>query len=1213
MPLPFIIGGTILAVEGTIKAGRALDDWLASPNANEAYCKDYPSDPVCKGTYKEEFALANGDVVEFDEPAVPGRELEDIYENPFDKKARELAEAVEQINATGGAVPADPASGGAPMTDPAQEAVAAEQTAATEDVEDAGDLGVQLVVEGNHTLPTLRGFSDHTFTLMHLANLINARNEPLDPELAAAAENFKAGASLGTLEKLKQPLPAAYSSGRSENARPLNATIQCYGDPYTFLNYLTAWPGYQKYLNSTTQKLSEASAQIRIFKVFQEDKKEQAVEIVFPTAGISSAELEELVKNGSKRGYGAGIKDINITIDGTNPITRTRMISASLVIYADSMEELLKPRKGRNSSTGLDTSALNYRYADLALRSDTVPGTNGGKDTDGAFGMLDDLDYKLVFEIGMTPDPTARQKMNGYTSTTLSLQPVIHSYQVGQDGSITLSIDYKGFIEKEFSNPAIYDVFATEESLARDLAKQLGSYYLKQTCGSEATKSFNETIVAEGNTQLKERISSLMTRLRTSGNLYYVRIDDEVIEAYNTAFNSYEKILKKATGDGAKEKLGLSPAEKKRINEAFKKLQKSLQKTDEAASENDSMSFAMTSAANVDKETKEIENAAQDSDEQESAGNVLQCAINPNSTQVSFFYAGDLINLILQNITEVYSANTGEICCNKAMKILQADPTFTQVLGAVQGAMGYEGGHADNLHWQMESNPWNLEGDLKQTQVDDKIEQLMEASQDIINQYADTKIGMEQVKRNFYARFERFRKLRVVLGPTMFKDFFTEKKIMCSIGDIPISLNHFNSWLSSEVEGKDKHRFALNDFLDKFINQYLRGYLMGDPKMYEAIGQKKSYTSAALVAYNPLSASEQNIDVLTGYRAGNRRGLKYEEIPQDARPILDTSGDRTRSASVRDSYDYLVFHEKHTKPVFNMLQKGNTMKRSTYLSYFGISMFQHGRDRGILKTAEYQTTNIQGLKEARYQSGKFNGLAQLAEVFDVTLNCYADLQMYPGNRLYLDPKSLVPFLSKNTLDSLNGYNLSDFGIGGFYVVNNVQHSFAQGKFETTIKAQWEQWQKEKPKKKTPSEQSYNEFTQKLNEPIKAACKTNNGPDLGFAGELYESAEEIARSIFGDDITDSMIGYIKGLKDVATQFFDIAGTEDVKDDFEFAEVDVGFLSAAKYSAPSNPNQAPPGHIVHNGPTFPKGYGKDFDKGAHKGESFSDYAARKETTT
>ena len=185
-----------------------------------------------------------------------------------------------------------------------------------------------------------------------------------------------------------------------------------------------------------------------------------------------------------------------------------------------------------------------------------------------------------------------------------------------------------------------------------------------------------------------------------------------------------------------------------------------------------------------------------------------------------------------------------------------------------------------------------------------------------------------------------------------------------------------------------------------------------------------------------------------------------------------------------------------------------------------------------MKTAQYQATNIQGRKEARFQAGKFNGLEQLTEVFDVTLNCYADLQKFPGHRIYLDAKSLVPYLSKETLESLHGYQLEDFGIGGFYVINSVQHSFAQGKFDTIIRAQWEMWQKNKPKKKqSAADARIEEGIQDVQTPIRDACKTLVAPDTGILGELWESAKSFAISVFGESVTESAIGFFKGISDV----------------------------------------------------------------------------------
>jgi hypothetical protein len=90
-----------------------------------------------------------------------------------------------------------------------------------------------------------------------------------------------------------------------------------------------------------------------------------------------------------------------------------------------------------------------------------------------------------------------------------------------------------------------------------------------------------------------------------------------------------------------------------------------------------------------------------------------------------------------------------------------------------------------------------------------------------------------------------------------------------------------------------------------------------------------------------------------------------------------------------------------------------------------------------------------------------------------------------------------------------------------------------------------------------------------------------------------------------------------MQDIATSFFDSDGND--RDD---TRTTADFGSAAEFAADqttsnmfpkeSNPNRPPPGQVVHDGPNLPQGYFKDFNKGEHKGETLSEYAARKEAT-
>ena len=1039
---------------------------------------------------------------------------------------------------------ADPSLGGSVPADPGQEQQAA--AAATEPEEetppptDAGTAATDL--------PTLRGFTDQTFVLMHMTNLIHSRNEKLDKELlkdinegGGEDEEAKEAAksSISTIKALKAALPYAYVPMEDGiNTASRNATIQCYGEPHAFLNYLTMWPGYQKYLDAPTEEISQLATKIHLFKVFHEGTREEAVEIVFPTSGISGQEIEELLKNGSKRGYGAGIKSFDFTLDGTNPVLRSRSVSATLVIYADSMETLLKPRRG--GSGNIDTSRLHYRYTDLAMHTDTVPGQIGGVDTDGSFGALDDLDYKIIVEVGLTKGSSLGSKLSGYTSLSLALGRVSHSYDIGQDGSITLSIDYKGHIEKEFGNPLTYDVFATQESQAHDLYKQMGSYGLSQTCGSGATKKFNEQALSEGNAHLKKRVSSLMTEFRKKGGIYYIKIEDKVMHAWNVALNSYEKKIKEATTDAkGNEKKELSAQNKKDLEEAYETLQKALGVlTDQEdgpiagstmATMTNSNSSLLGDPSGDEKQTGEITAAAEDESDQVKT-NIRRCAIDPNNTQVAYFYAGDLINLILERLSAVYSEHGIEEIVTNAEKKLFDDPAFAEIMGAMDAVQGKAAAYHSQAMASANDIAIMMGYGVGSDRDEEFKEKEAERSSAIVaaakSPFSQMGLGFNDIKRKFKGRSNRFKKFRVVLGPTMFRDFFSSKEIMCSIGDIPVALNHFNAWLADEVEGKDKYRMGLADFLNKFIDQYLRSFLLGDKKLDQGIlSQKKSFSSAAVTAYNPRST--KGTDVLTAHRTNesikSRRGLAYELISEDKRPILDTTGNTLRAQNIKEAYDYMIFFEKQVVPAY---PRGTSARA---LAPYGISMFQHGRDRGILKTAQYQATNIKGRKEARHQAGNFNGLEQLTEVFDVTLHCYANLQVLNGHRIYLDAKSLVPYLSKETLESLHGYQLEDFGIGGFYVVNNVQHSFAQGKFDTTIRAQWEMWQKNKPKKK--HSKSYEEIIQDIQEPIREACKAMTAPDTGVLGELWDEAMSLAESIFGEGITEKITGLVKGLSDI----------------------------------------------------------------------------------
>lgn len=1019
-----------------------------------------------------------------------------------------------------------PASTNNPVPDAAAAAVEAQNRRSDDGKTDSMESTAR-------TFPQLRAFSDHTFVLMHMMNLINLRNEKIETamdRMEVKKEKHLMEDLKSTLQLLKGENPYAYYPTQM-NTADANAIINCYGEPYSFLNYLTAYPGYQEYLNINNEDLSSLAPKIKLYKIFASEGREEAVEISFPTEGISGEELEDLLRSGSKRGYGVGIKSFDCTLDGTNPHTRQTSISATLVLFATSMEELLKPRTGRGTAAN-----LNYRYFDLAMKTDTVPGMFGEPDKDGTFGNLDDLDYRFIAQVGVVENSNVNSIDDQYTSISISLGPALtHNYDIAENGSVTLTIEYRGYIETEYENPIVYDVFATKDTLKMDLYKSMGSLFLRDICGGDLATKFEQHILTAGNNQMAEQATQLVELLRRRGRVYYINLKPDVFESYNKAFGEYEKNLEEiAKAQAPKTKQDKTDEAKnnqdiqKEVDKALNKLHKALgfQSTAARRRNNNTVENNITNVQQEEDlesavQSREIEGEMDDSksgqsqeqDTDKQVLNVKRCAINPNGVQVAYFYAGDLINLILEQMSNLYNHESTKEIITEAFELVTNMPTYMEATG----------------------------GDSKEIP-----DQTMAKMYRIIDTYS--------------ARANRFRKFRMVMGPTEIDDFFTDANIMCSIADIPIPLTHFIAWLAKLVEGQQKTRIGLVSFVNEFVESYMRNMLAGDKGIDQGLlGQIKSYDSTPITGYNAVTLEPgAPPDTLTALRVnyGGRKGLHYQTVPEDYRPIINTHKQSNSPMSKLAAYEYQVYYDKKAPPYLDYTSAAARSKH-------GIYNYQIGRDKGLVKKITFQRTNTKYMKEARVSQGKYNGLKQLVEVFDINIESFADFNKFPGQRIYLDSKSIVPYLSKETLDSLGDFTIDDFGMGGIYVVLEIKHSLAPGRFDTSLICKWESWITDRRSKENQTYKDENlEFGETIQDPqrgiddflaagafggassnrnqpdkpedgtARRLCKSTEYPDTGGQDTIQDEFIQGAEKLFGklEAGAKYLIGYVKGLTD-----------------------------------------------------------------------------------
>jgi len=111
----------------------------------------------------------------------------------------------------------------------------------------------------------------------------------------------------------------------------------------------------------------------------------------------------------------------------------------------------------------------------------------------------------------------------------------------------------------------------------------------------------------------------------------------------------------------------------------------------------------------------------------------------------------------------------------------------------------------------------------------------------------------------------------------------------------------------------------------------------------------------------------------------------------------------------------------------------------------GIFHYGIGKDKGIVKTINFEATPSPYLKMVRFEQDNYDGLKQLREVYDVNIKSYANVNAYPGQYLYVDYQTFSP---------AGMTNLSELGIGGYHMITRSEHSFGPGKAETTLVARW---------------------------------------------------------------------------------------------------------------------------------------------------------------
>ena len=299
----------------------------------------------------------------------------------------------------------------------------------------------------------------------------------------------------------------------------------------------------------------------------------------------------------------------------------------------------------------------------------------------------------------------------------------------------------------------------------------------------------------------------------------------------------------------------------------------------------------------------------------------------------------------------------------------------------------------------------------------------------------------------------QFKKFRLVLGPVEIVNHRSPAQVSrVSLSDIPISLAYFNEWLTSKLLAKDSANYPLTQFVSDLINNLIRNYLNDDSCYNFNIKQKTRLFQSVITSYR--QSGQQHDDITNKIINSNSdslsKRLNIDKVSEDDKPVLNIGGHRRLAPSnlgTDKENNFFIFYAGRTAPP-ELLTGDRTKDQDN-----GVFHYIMGRDRGIVKTIKLNKTNSPGLKEVRFEQEGYQGLYQLREIYDVNIETFCNVHAFPGTYIFVEPQGFSPALGK--FDQKE-FDLTDLGIGGYYMIISSEHDFGPGKMNTSITAKWVQ-------------------------------------------------------------------------------------------------------------------------------------------------------------
>ena len=787
------------------------------------------------------------------------------------------------------------------------------------------------------------------------------------------------------------------------------------GPPMDITNELVAIKGLDPMFALTSAQHAVLQPRIRLFLVRGGKNVEMPFDASLSTGASTGASISDMVKSANYRGSGTGIKDFSYELAGVNPAEADRLITANLSLYFKSIADLFTERANADGDT--------FQYSDLI---NYVKGAVSSKVKKSTKAYIeDDSDrYAIRAVLGWADPPLGHPLFSPEIRTslsqakaTLNLQLVDHSIKFNQDGTIQLDIEYMASLDYALATASL-DIFWLPETLAEDnLQNEIQAI------------SDNSRALVESQNELRK----VVTRQQTFAAR---QKDAEAIEALSKTVIELEKKSEAQTKKLAE--TVESAAEKLEQIRRLKRTATYRRIIDLLVGPEDNPSQGKLYKIRV--EPSELGILA----DLGVANSKINATLHDSKTQdeiltkTSKVTGSEQKKAAKERVADVAKAASDDGKVDQAVidrkkKTVSNGTLKSKVVGALAGKIAKFRATG--------------EVDLSIPTLDDgKIDILFFYLGDLVDVAlkilkGNIIIGEDTLPNNKGAR-ETLKNFRILMGPAILTNEDGTQKNIGNIADIPISFDLFENWFIHHVIRPQKTSYSLKRFLQDVMRE-----LMAPALGSGCYGGERQKGKIASIPVRAAKTASDNPKIPPFSRCGlnhlkSRKGLKLR------------SELFSKSKSIRREDNYLYFYMPDHNVADKKVDENDDIRN-------GIYHLRVGADAGLVKSVEFEKTNIPFLKESRIANDAETKNGFLREKYDANITMVGNTFFSPGQYVYVHPSvpgyrgvgadGSTPNMSQN----VHRHWLQTIGFGGYYLITKVDHRVSPDYYQTELTARWE--------------------------------------------------------------------------------------------------------------------------------------------------------------